>query len=127
MERFSCASSEREVNKTLCTGNINFSQSFIVNDSEIMRNEVFNPNQFELQLIRIKNLFSDWFGFIRIVTSDYIGLGRIGFLAFFIKRVTKPFSDWFGIIRIGSDTDIGMNQNSSDWLGMNSYPILSPG
>ena len=31
------------------------------------------------------------------------------------------------MIRIGSDTDIGMNQNSSDWLVMNSYPILSPG
>ena len=29
------------------------------------------------------------------------------------------------MIRIGSDTDIGMNRNSSDWLGMNSYPILS--
>ena len=31
------------------------------------------------------------------------------------------------MIRIGSDTDIGMNRNSSDWLGMNSYPILSSG
>ena len=31
------------------------------------------------------------------------------------------------MIRIGSDTDVGMNRNSSDWLGMNSYPILSPG
>ena len=30
------------------------------------------------------------------------------------------------MIRIGSDTDIGVNRNSSDWLGMNSYPILSP-
>ena len=30
------------------------------------------------------------------------------------------------MIRIGSDTDIGMNRNSSDWLGMNSYPLLSP-
>ena len=28
---------------------------------------------------------------------------------------------------MGSDKDIGMNRNSSDWLGMNSYPILSPG
>ena len=28
------------------------------------------------------------------------------------------------MIRIGSDTDIEMNWNSSDWLGMNSYPIL---
>ena len=31
------------------------------------------------------------------------------------------------MIRIGSNADIGMNRNSSDWLGMNSYPILSPG
>ena len=31
------------------------------------------------------------------------------------------------MIRIGSDTDIGMNRNSFDWLGMNSYPILLPG
>ena len=33
----------------------------------------------------------------------------------------------FRMIRIGSDTDIGINWNSSDCLGMNSYPILSPG
>ena len=31
------------------------------------------------------------------------------------------------MIRIGSDTDIGMNTNSSDWLGMNFNPILLPG
>ena len=31
------------------------------------------------------------------------------------------------MIRISLDTDIGINQNSSNWLGMNSYPILSPG
>ena len=31
------------------------------------------------------------------------------------------------MIRIGSDTDIGMNQNSSDGLGMDFNPILSPG
>ena len=31
------------------------------------------------------------------------------------------------MIRIGSNIDIGMNRNSSDWLEMNSYPILSPG
>ena len=69
----------------------------------------------------------DWFGLIRIVASDYIGLDWIEFLPFFIKRATKRLSDWFWMIRIGSDTDIGMNRNSSDWLGMNSYPILSPG
>ena len=33
----------------------------------------------------------------------------------------------FGMIRIGSNTDIGMNRNSSNWPGMNSYPILFPG
>ena len=27
---------------------------------------------------------------------------------------------------MGSDTDIGMIRNSSDWLGMNFYPNLSP-
>ena len=31
------------------------------------------------------------------------------------------------MIRIGSDTDIRMNRNSPDWLGMNFYPIISPG
>ena len=31
------------------------------------------------------------------------------------------------MIHIGSDKDIGMNRNISDCLGMNSYPILSPG
>ena len=44
-----------------------------------------------------------------------------------LKRVTKPFSNWFGMIRIGSDTDIGLDRNSSDWLGINFYPILSLG
>ena len=30
------------------------------------------------------------------------------------------------MIRIDLDTNIGINRNSSDWLGMVSYPILSP-
>ena len=64
---------------------------------------------------------------MQIVDSDEIGLGRIDFLPFFIKRDTKRFSDCSGIIRIDSDTDIGMNRNSSDWLRMTSYLILSPG
>ena len=33
----------------------------------------------------------------------------------------------FWMIRIAPDTDIAMNRNSTDWLGINSYPILSPG
>ena len=79
---------------------------------------------------RIESLVSDWFGFIRIHSDCCLGLNRIRsnrFLPFFIKRDKKCFSDWFGMIRIGSDTDIRMNRNSSDWLGINSYPILSPG
>ena len=31
------------------------------------------------------------------------------------------------MVHIESDTDIGMNRNSSNLLGMSSYPILSPG
>ena len=31
------------------------------------------------------------------------------------------------MIRIHPDTDIGMNRNSSDWLGMDSYPIILQG
>ena len=31
------------------------------------------------------------------------------------------------MIQISSDTDIEMNRNNSDWLGMNPYAILSPG
>ena len=76
-------------------------------------------------LIWIKNLVSDWFRSIRINLSELIGLSRIDFLPFFIKRDTKHFSDWFGMICIGSDTDIGINRNSSDWLGMNFNLILS--
>ena len=65
-------------------------------------------------LIWIENLVSYWFGFIRIDVSELIGLNRIDFWPFFIKRDTKHFSDWFEIIRIGSDIDIGMNRNSYD-------------
>ena len=58
------------------------------------------------------------------IKSDYIGSI---FYNFSSNEIQKGFLDWFGMIRIGSDTDIGLNRNSSDWLGMNSYPILSPG
>ena len=93
-----------------------------------------NPRSEWFGLILIENsvwinLKSDWLGLIWIenLVSDCFGLSRIGFLPFFVKRVTKSFLDWLGKIRIGSDTDIGMNRNSSDWLGMNFNPILSPG
>ena len=84
-----------------------------------------NPGSDWFGLIWIENLISDWFGFIRIDVSKLIGLSRIDFWPSFIKRDAKRFSDWFGIIRIGSDIDIGMNRNSSDWLGMNFNPIFS--
>ena len=74
-----------------------------------------NPSSDRFGLIWIKNLVSDWFRFIRIDISELIGLGRIDFLPFFIKRDIKRFSNLIGLIRIGSDTDIGMNRNSSDF------------
>ena len=75
--------------------------------SEWIRNQVFNPNQSELEFIRID---SDWkfilnqsdLGWIRIGLGSS-GLNRIDFLPFFIKRDTKRFSNWFGMIRIGSE------------------------
>ena len=86
-----------------------------------------NPSSDWFGSIWIENLVSDWFEFILIGVSELIGLSRMDFWPFLIKRDTKRFSDWLRMIRIGSDTDIGMNRNSSDWLGMNFNPILSPG
>ena len=63
---------------------------------------------------RIRSKFSN-----EIVVSDLIGLSRINF--------SSDFLDWFELIRIGSNTNIGIIWNSSDWLGMNSYPKFSPG
>ena len=84
------------------------------NQSETKLSIRINPNEFEVRLV--------------LIHSDCcLGLNRFGwidFLPFFMKRETKRFSVWFGIIRIGSDTEIEMNRNSSDWLGMHSYPIL---
>ena len=108
---------------------------------DLIVNRIFNPNESE----SIRTLIqSDWksihiridsdsfglqiyFGFIRIEVSDWIWLRRINFQAFFNKRNSKRFSDWVELIRIASDTDIGIIRNSSDWLGMNSYPKFSPG
>ena len=70
---------------------------------------------------------SEWIWDNRIHSDWYLGSSRIDFWSFFIKRDTKRFSDWFGMIPISLDTYIGMNRNSSDWLGMNFNPILSPG
>ena len=48
---------------------------------------------------------------------DWVGLI---FACFSLNEIQKVF-------RIGSDTNIGMNRNSSDWLGINFNPIFSPG
>ena len=94
----------------------------------LIENSVWNnPSSVWFGFIWIENLVSDWFAFIRIDISRLIRLGRIDFWPFYIKRDTKRFSDWFGMIRICSDIDIGIIRNSSDWLGMNFNPILSPG
>ena len=95
-----------------------------------------NPRLEWFGLILIENsvwIDSDWklvFELVRIYLDSCLRLNRIKsdrFLPFFIKRDTKHFSDWFGIIRISSNRDIGMNRNSSDWLGINFNLILSPG
>ena len=85
---------------------------------------------------RVLKRFSDWFGLIRIRSDSFgfiwihsdrsLGLSRVNFKAFFIKWDWKRFSDWHGLIRIGSDKVFGMIRNSSDWLGMNSYPKIWP-
>ena len=72
---------------------------------------IFNPNE----------------SVFRIDSDRTLGFSRINFQVFFNKRDSKRFSNWFGFIRIGLDTEIGMIRNSSDWLGMNFYPKLSPG
>ena len=93
----------------------------------LIENSVWiNPRSDWFGLIWIENLVSNWFGFIRIDVSELIRLSRIDFWPFFIKQDRKSFSDWFEMIRIGSDTDIGINRNSSDWLGMNFIPKHSP-
>ena len=54
-------------------------------------------------LIRNENLVSDWFGFIWIDVSELIGLSRIDFWPFFIKRDQNVFrigSEWFTLARI---------------------------
>ena len=67
--------------------------------------------------IRIENLFLNWFGFIRIDASDWVGLILECFLSNEVQNV----------FRIGSETDSGVARNSSDSLGINFNPILSPG
>ena len=87
-----------------------------------------SETKFSIRLNRSSNSvrLKAWFRIHSDCCSDLLGLGRIDFLPFFIKRDTKSFSDWFGMICIVSDTDIGMNGNNCNWLGMNSYPIFSP-
>ena len=48
-------------------------------------------DQSKLGFIRFENLF--------LIHLDWIGLSRIDFRPFFIKRDTKHFSDWFQMAR----------------------------
>ena len=94
----------------------------------LIENSVWiNPSSDWFGLTWIENLVLGWFEFIQIDISELIRLIRIDFWPFFIKRDTTLFrigSEWFAL---ASDTDIGMNRNSYDWLGMNFIPILPPG
>ena len=78
---------------------------------------------FQSESIRM-NPRSEWFGLILIENSIWMNQSSDWFKLIWIANLV---SDYFGMIRIGSDTDIGMNQNSSDWLGMNFNPMLSSG
>ena len=63
----------------------------------------FGLDQSKLGLIRIENLVSDWFEFIQIVASDYIGLGRIVFYHFSSNEIQNVFrigSEWLALARI---------------------------
>ena len=70
----------------------------------LIENSVWiNPSSDIFGLMWIENLFSDWFGFIPINLSEFIGLSPIDFSPFFIKRVTNVFrigSEWFALARI---------------------------
>ena len=59
--------------------------------------------------------------FIRIDVLELIGLIRIDFWLFFIKRDTKRFLDWFGMIPIDSDTDIGIVLIDSEWISIRYF------
>ena len=72
-----------------------------------------NPNEFEVRMIRIG---SDSFRLMSQIKSDW-------FLTIFHKTRYKTF---FGLVQNGSITDCGMARNSSDSLGMNFNPLLSP-
>ena len=81
-----------------------------------------NPRSELFGLILIENSVwinasSDSCGLLPRIKSDYVG-------SIFYRFSSNEIQN---VLRIGSDTDIGINRNSSDWLGMISYPILSPG
>ena len=99
------------------------------NQSETKTLIKINRNQSDLKLIQTEfpirmNQRSEWFVLILIENSVWINPRSDWFELIWIEHLV---SDWFGMIRIRSDTDIGINRNSSDWLGMNFNLILSPG
>ena len=81
----------------------------------------FNPHESDSIRPRIDFQF-EWIVFesIRIRSDRSLGLNRINFQAFFNEWDSKRFSDWFGLIRSGLDTDIGMIQNISDSIRLNT-------
>ena len=108
-------------------------------ESEPIRNQVFNPNQSdfgfiridsdwkfglhqsEIGLIWIENLVSDWFRFILIDVSELIGLIWIDFWPFYLKRDTKRFSDWFASAWIQILEWIGIVLIDSEWISIRYF------
>ena len=112
--------------------------------SEPIRNQVFNPDKSELRLIQtefsirinpneskvgLTRIDLDWklgFGLVRIHSDWCLGINRIKsdwFLKVFYQTRYKTF---FRLVRNDSHWLRYRYRNSSDWLGMNFYPILLP-
>ena len=97
-----------------------------------------NPKSERFGLILIENSvwinrslnWSDWklvFGLVRIHLNCCLGLNRISSDRLFTVFYQTRYKTFFGLVRIDSHWLGYRYRNSSDWLGMNFYPILSPG
>ena len=87
----------------------------------------FNPNHSDLEFIRIA---SDWklgFGLVLIHSDWWTGLNRIRSDRFFTIFHQTRYKTFFGLVRNDSHWLGYRYRNVSDYLGINSYPILSPG
>ena len=81
----------------------------------------FGYYQSELALFWIENLFSDWFGFIRIDVSQLIGFIFDRFLSNEIQNVFRIGSEWFALARIQISEWFGIVLIDSEWISIRYY------